>query len=566
MSFPEPKGHVPIALAAALIPVYRSFAAAEVPLLLLEAQIVIGLMLLIAAIPVLILHKTGPGMRLLVLTLILFISLDLAGVYVGPFEAFRLDDRIPENTRILAKGLILLLILTALYAGLRLIRRHAVKIVAIYFIVVALAVIAIEPLPTLTSKTAADSPAAVNDTGDPKPPLVIHLLFDGMLAPGAIDPGIRGGKAVYRAMQRLAEPHGFRVFERAYSRHHATVTSIPNMMNAEYTGENRVPILEEKHTALKENAYFDDYAARGYAIRVYQQSKHLDYCANENVAVCNSYSPAWSIVDSVRKGAATGVFSTSTERALGLLSLVLCEHDYNYSGCLLARLIRESPAGRTLIREETFKAISLIRFRQTGFTGWFDNFVEDLMRSERGTLFFAHFLVPHDPFLLAEDCGLLWRWEKYDHLADKDPGDPDAMIQKRKLTLESYYDQVRCALLKVEELLARIDRSQRHRDALIILHGDHGSRISTGLETDKTRTGFVTRYATFFAVRAPGRSRAGHDCEAASLPDLFTRYAGRAKGDTMGKTPRHGTIITMEKGVPVARAMPEFPCFHQGNP
>lgn len=42
-------------------------------------------------------------------------------------------------------------------------------------------------------------------------------------------------------MRGLAEHHGFRVFERAFSRHPRTLDSISNMMNAEYAEQGGAP-------------------------------------------------------------------------------------------------------------------------------------------------------------------------------------------------------------------------------------------------------------------------------------------------------------------------------------
>jgi hypothetical protein len=79
----------------------------------------------------------------------------------------------------------------------------------------------------------------------------------------------------------------------------------------------------------------------------------------------------------------------------------------------------------------------------------------------------------------------------------------------------------------LDSFMAAIGQSENFRDAVIIIHGDHGSRISSGdtLE-DYSQRDFVDNYATFFAVRSPA-VQPGVDCEFVSLPEVFRRYAAR---------------------------------------
>ncbi len=565
MAVPENRLSLLIALAAVSAPVYRILVNARIPLLLPETLLVLAMIMVIAVVLGLVLRLSGRRLRLVLLAAILFIHLDLAGVYVGLFETIGLLGR----TRVWAKGGVFLLLFGVICMGLWAMRRYAVQVAAVYFVAVGLVTVITEPLPRLASETtAATSLPAVGDTGsEPTPPLVIHLLFDALLAPGAIERGIAGGDAVYEAMQRLAGHYGFRVFERAFSRHSLTATAMPNLMNAEYEEQDAKPSFEPR-SRVEANAYFDDYAARGYGIRVYQTS-HLDFCAHEKVSVCvefDSFNPAWLIAHE----SDTGAFSAITARTFGLLRILLHGHGKNYTGRLLARLVLGVQAPLVGVSSaDTIPALQPLRhsprFDVPGFSAWFDDFADDLMRSDRGTLWFAHFLVPHFPYLLTPACELSGARQA---TVRPPPVDPD---EKRKQALGHYYAQVQCVFLKLEGLLERISHSERHRDALIIVHGDHGPSFSPIYNPEKSgKRDFIDTYATFFAVRAPGRVLAGHDCEAVPLPDLFVRYAKHTHGenpDTVA-APEHTTVfvpVGSFQGPRIERAMPEFACFHD-NP
>ncbi|MCB2261495.1 MAG: sulfatase-like hydrolase/transferase [Candidatus Thiosymbion ectosymbiont of Robbea hypermnestra] len=563
-----------IALLAVLTPVYRILVNTRIPFLLSETLILLAVMLVIAVVVGLALRLSGRRGRLLILTAILFVHLDLAGAYTGLFGALDLGSRISGQTRRASlEAILLLLIFGGLGLVLWTIRRQAMRIAAAYFVVVALATIAMEPLPRLVSKTsaAAPSPTGTATLSDGAPPLVIHLLFDGLLAPAAIRRDIAGGDAVYGTMHHLAAHYGFRVFERAFSRHRYTAASLSNMMNAEYTGRGGKPGLADK-TRIEENAYFDDYAARGYRIHVYQTS-YLDFCAHKKVAACaefDSYNPAWLIANRPYQNNDTDAFSVVTARTLNLLLTLLHSHVGNYTGHFLVRFIlaARAPLVASLGDEErSRRSLWLLpRFDVPGFTRWFDDFAEAVMGGDRGTLFFAHFMVPHFPYLLTSRCEQIGtRQRTGKRPAAGYPEAPGLGGTEQEDLLRDYYAQVQCVFVKLEELLRRIERSPRHRDALIVVHGDHGSRHSDGVTIDEIRErDFIDSYATFFAVRSPDRGRAGRDCELASLPDLFARYARHAEGkpDDGRKSKTVFVPVDGDGNAQVERPMPEFPCRH----
>jgi arylsulfatase A-like enzyme len=125
----------------------------------------------------------------------------------------------------------------------------------------------------------------------------------------------------------------------------------------------------------------------------------------------------------------------------------------------------------------------------------------ELSHAQPGNVYFAHLLLPHYPYAYDANCRLLrWRnWEK-----------PFAGRQLSNRQ-HAYYAQVRCTMSKVRELLAALDRSPASRDNIVIIHGDHGSRITEVEPADSSIGKFsdsdmVATYSTLFAVRPVQRS------------------------------------------------------------
>ena len=122
-------------------------------------------------------------------------------------------------------------------------------------------------------------------------------------------------------------------------------------------------------------------------------------------------------------------------------------------------------------------------------------FVADLSDLREGEVKFAHILLPHDPYMLAADCTVKpeSRW-----LDEHGPGTAAAREQ-------GYADQVRCLQQRLDRLLDALDRTPAGREAIVLIHGDHGSRIApTQPFVDGPQLSpreLLMSYSTFFAIR-----------------------------------------------------------------
>jgi hypothetical protein len=161
----------------------------------------------------------------------------------------------------------------------------------------------------------------------------------------------------------------------------------------------------------------------------------------------------------------------------------------------------------------------------------------DPARSQRGELFFAHLLIPHAPYVYDSECRARpptkWgRRRDYDRVVG---GSNTAATRATRYS--QYLEQVRCAARKIDELLGAIPSPLRH-DAVVIVQGDHGSRIGTVEADGRRKRSFApSDYADFFSTLFAVRSRsieAGYDSQPTPITCLlrtlvessFTSVAG----------------------------------------
>ena len=159
-----------------------------------------------------------------------------------------------------------------------------------------------------------------------------------------------------------------------------------------------------------------------------------------------------------------------------------------------------------------------------------DTIAADLAKSRAGDFLFAHLLMPHYPYVYNADCQALRPPSDMASEATRS-GRNASMDQDTRIRATTairyalYFQQIRCAHRKIDALIAAIPPSLRH-DAIVIIQGDHGSRI--GLvepnnrgESAFTGSDYADFFSTLFAVRSP-RLAAANDLPPASITCLLS--------------------------------------------
>jgi hypothetical protein len=149
---------------------------------------------------------------------------------------------------------------------------------------------------------------------------------------------------------------------------------------------------------------------------------------------------------------------------------------------------------------------------------------EDLPQARRGQAVFAHLLLPHFPYVYDRNCGLRAPSEWLDRV---DRGDlPAGLVNSaggRKLRYGLYQDQVECLDQQLDRVIQAIPPALQ-RDAIVIMQGDHGSRIVRRKLTRGTRPSpadYSDGFSTLFAVKSPWL-RAGYDRRTVSITCILS--------------------------------------------
>lgn len=401
------------------------------------------------------------------------------------------------------------------------VRAHLPSILLVFVMILLVSVVVTQRPPKLRAdRIAADEAGKLSKAWmasgpfDQSLPIVLHLVFDEMMSVGAITDDLPGGSKTRQSLQAFAEKHSFRMFDSVYSRYFFSGESLTNMMNSEYRGHTLLAdILAQQQSSYAPNLYFDDLAARGYRTAVFQ-SAVMNFCGNNNVDMCEAF-------DSFDPGGKGEVGLDPRNQRARLWQTFVRSYYPSYMSAIGQRLLGLIYGLRT---EEVGVLGIEYRYDVQRFPDWFDRFTKFAATVPRGTHLFAYFMVPHSPYLLTESCVVSGQFEGGYYLW-KYPVSERA--EKRRQFYEGYLGQLRCVQRKLDGLMNAISQSENYRDAVIIIHGDHGSRISIGnILEDYTERDFVDNYATFYAVRSPA-VQPGVDCEFISLAEIFRRHVLR---------------------------------------
>jgi len=324
-----------------------------------------------------------------------------------------------------------------------------------------------------------------------KPPIV-HIILDQHIGVEGFPKNDPDAPKVKQLLKSYYTAHGFRLFGGAYSQYVKTWRSIPSILN--FGGANE----------SKASAYFKALKAGGYRINVIQ-SGWIDYCS-ALVDRCTTYHQQ-SFAPVVTAPLSAG------QKAVLIVTKMIPK---SVSEAVFKSYVRIERAGYDVSAPVPSRNLSPVALNGLAALR---RLQEDLTHVQPGQVYFAHILLPHQPFELRPDCSVapIGQW------LEAAPGYPIAARQK------NYDQQVICNVRAISGIVEAIDRSAAGRNSIIIVHGDHGSRIGDvePMAENMGKTGddaLVAGFSTLFAVRAPG-IRSGYDSLHYPVEDLVEELA-----------------------------------------
>ncbi len=316
---------------------------------------------------------------------------------------------------------------------------------------------------------------------------IVHLILDEHIGLEGIPDSVPGGPEMREKLRDFYLAHGFRLFSGAYSESMHTVNAIPRMLglHAELPWQKR----GDNGTVVGENPYFDTLQSMGFQISVIQ-TDWVDYCNHPAVKSCVT-RVAGDLIDvgdrlPVPDKAALLVYRF----AMLSTAAQFAATGYDFAAVLGHHLGLDLPLIQLHQRIGTNTLNAMASFELA---------TEQARTLSPGQAMFAHILLPHFPYSFDSKCGIrpLSEWL----------GRTSAAPWETRYA--AYFDQVTCTTLRVEKFLSAIAASPAAGKTVVVIHGDHGSRITQvdpRIENDGrfSDRDLVDAYAAFFAVAGPG--------------------------------------------------------------
>jgi hypothetical protein len=378
-----------------------------------------------------------------------------------------------------------------------LMREHIATIASVAFGTIVLASIVLPAKTNGEAISAGALPTHLNDL-----PPVVHIVLDEHIGLDAMPREMDESADAIREINATYED--FAVYGAAYSRFAETQNSLASMMNDELNGD--VLQLLDKHSngyTLRESAWFDALKARGYAIRVYQ-TPWIDLCELKSVDTCYTYP-----INSPNAAQRTDL------SLLGRLHLLLSK-----LGLAKGHPFPAGPA--------TIEALHRME--------------ADMAQTPRGVAYFAHLLLPHYDYQYDSNCRLAdpADWHTV-------PGHQEKTVtpQMRRAAYGFYLQQVRCSNRLMGELFEAMKMLGVYDDATIVVHGDHGSRISAiysgAPAAEFSNRNLLDYFAALLAVKAPGTKSGVHH-----EPVLLQHFFAQTFLGSDDEAPPSGEVLLRE--------------------
>ncbi len=310
------------------------------------------------------------------------------------------------------------------------------------------------------------------------PKHVLYLVFDGHGGPEGLPTDIPECQKAKRAIEDTFERHCFRLYPYAFTNYRLTVSSLPSIINSVVPNgkADLVRATGRFSYTLRGNSLFSDFLARGYAIRVYESTLLSFAAPADRVQTRVRYN-----ITSLGPVAFAGLPLKS--RLRGLLG------GYLRVDPLLWRL------SSALLRS------SVVPWKRPGplaVAGLWPRFLaQEVVGADQDTLFFAHLMTPHSPYMYRSNGGLRDVSEWYD---------TDGPREALKFEYARYAEQVQALHLELNWFFEFLKKSGVWDSLTIVVHGDHGPRMGLiDIATEPVELpALLDSFSALLAIKFPG--------------------------------------------------------------
>jgi hypothetical protein len=354
---------------------------------------------------------------------------------------------------------------------------------------------------------------------------VVYIIFDELIGLEGFPCDIEGSLKARSDLQHVLLKNNFTVYPFAFANYRSTLDSIPSILNnrllkstGEYLSENA------QISGLKKNSLFQQFLNRGYAVRVYQ-SDYMNFAGPgfASVAVRTYKANSLAAMHSIRMD--------WTQRLRQILTIYLQTDELCWG---------------------TYQALVPARFHPTRYRMgplamrdvWPSEILADIKAARQNTLFFAHLLTPHYPYVYRPD-GTVRGLDEWFH-------DNNLYFYREseyKHWYRNYMEQVEFLARQMDAFFHELRAAGIYDSTLVVIHGDHGSRLRLLDEGERT-----ARMKLMVESHKCSPTNRYDYVSAPKLQDLLNRFstllavkpAGAAQpGEVMSK----GSVLFFLRGV-----------------
>jgi hypothetical protein len=325
------------------------------------------------------------------------------------------------------------------------------------------------------------------------------------------------------AKSRLSETfrkYNFTVFPNAYSNYADTIDSIPSVVNHRLLSQPQELIAGQgsglRQYAFRRNLLFEEFHARGYQVVGYQHGSLRSCLAGFGDAECREYRDKLGWLDRAPGGWLdrfrwlVGTYQAGDPWRVKVKGFFPFRFGLKITGPLSVAEV------------------------------WPNTIAHDILGEQKKTLFFAHLLTPHSPYLNRRD-GRVRALEEW----SGDRADQRVGPEEYRERYGRYCEQVEDLAGQLDRFFAELDERGVLRRMTVVVHGDHGSRIRRILDGKAANAGndndhvapsawdypgqpderdLVDRFSTLLAVKKAGATAPASIAEKHSLLTLLSRY------------------------------------------
>lgn len=339
-------------------------------------------------------------------------------------------------------------------------------------------------------------------TSSPPPRHVVYLIFDEQIGLAGFPTDIPECREAKHAFEEVLARHNFRVYPGAFSNYRRSWNSIPSILNDRLAREN----LEQMRPAgpkqtLVENALFESHAKAGYDLAIYY-SDYLKF---------SSPRYRYRIDESYDSNDLSALLVAPCDWRIRMRQ-ILWRHIQ--SDWLIGSLIEDA---LSLQAGDGMWSVGPLAVRRV----WPARILEDIRRAPRPTMFFAHLLHPHHPYVY-DRTGVVQPPATWMRIAVLDPKPRETYIRQCR----AYAEQSMFLAHQLDWFLSAMRDAGVLDSATVIIHGDHGSRLrlltTAGSSGSRAVAGgmnpgdgpaeaelrdLLSRYSTLLAIKPAGASR-----------------------------------------------------------